>query len=371
MRRILGTLIVGAASCGGTAAAQEIKIPDDAKPSPPAIVDALDWLARHQGDDGYWHAGAFDAKCQGAKCDGFGDGTGDVGVTALAVLAFLGNGETHAAGPHRATVKNAAKFLRDVQDVDGFIGPKIGAAARLGHAYASLATAELYGMTGSKTFKPVALAGARCTASLQAASGGWKLADADAECDVELTAVCVLALRAAKMAEIDVDAAAFDRAVKWLDSVTDAKTGAVRATAGRRAPAVSDDARVAAAAMARTFARFDADALAKDAVLAKQRAILAARSPAWPEDGKGADVVAWSFASLALFQQGGDEWKRWWTQLDKAVVARRRTDKARCDRGSWDAADDRVPFSSRVASTAVACRMLETSWVYGRIGATK
>lgn len=77
-----------------------------------AVVAALEWLVRHQSPDGRWDCDRFFASCGDPPCsgpttaptegglDGRGPGAGyrpfDVGVTALALLAFLGHGETDA-----------------------------------------------------------------------------------------------------------------------------------------------------------------------------------------------------------------------------------------------------------------------------------
>jgi hypothetical protein len=42
---------------------------------------------------------------EGVPCDGAGATTHDVGVTGLALLAFLGDGNTMRSGPYRDVVK--------------------------------------------------------------------------------------------------------------------------------------------------------------------------------------------------------------------------------------------------------------------------
>src|SRR5690606_9872257 len=58
-----------------------------------AIEDALKWLKDHQDEDGKWDTDEFmKHDVNGAPCDGPGNPVHDVGITGLALLAFLGDG---------------------------------------------------------------------------------------------------------------------------------------------------------------------------------------------------------------------------------------------------------------------------------------
>ena len=123
------------------------------------VLNALRWLKNHQSPDGRWDSDGFDAQCKMNHCDGGGEGTYDTGVTGLALLAFLGAGETHQSGSCRDTVRNGLKFLRDEQDSEGCFGPRTSQHFLYNHACAALAMTEAYGMTGSRVFKEPAQRG--------------------------------------------------------------------------------------------------------------------------------------------------------------------------------------------------------------------
>ena len=70
------------------------------------LAAGLDWLARHQSEDGSWDTDGFmhAASAGACECQGPGDHVQDVGVTALALLAFLGDGHTTREGQYRELV---------------------------------------------------------------------------------------------------------------------------------------------------------------------------------------------------------------------------------------------------------------------------
>ena len=118
-----------------------------------AVLDALVWLKRHQSPDGRWDSDNFSAECDSNQCDGPGSGVHDVGLTGLALLAYLGAGETHVEGQFKNTVKEGLKFLMSVQDSEGCFGERVGKEFIYDHACAALAVAEAYGMTQAKPFR--------------------------------------------------------------------------------------------------------------------------------------------------------------------------------------------------------------------------
>ena len=87
-----------------------------APPDGAAVDRGLAWLAKHQDADGRWDCDGF-MKHDGAsdRCDGAGRPAYDVGATALALLAFLGDGNSVRSGEHRDVVKRAVVWLRKQQ----------------------------------------------------------------------------------------------------------------------------------------------------------------------------------------------------------------------------------------------------------------
>ena len=123
-----------------------------------AVEDALKWLAAHQSPGGQWEAAGFTRWCDGRPAAGGPDGAGkahyDVGVTGLALCAFLGAGYTNRGRhPFAKTVSRGLRYLKNVQDAEGCFGPRATQHYIYNHATASLAMVEAYGMTGSPLFR--------------------------------------------------------------------------------------------------------------------------------------------------------------------------------------------------------------------------
>src|SRR5262245_15781060 len=98
------------------------------RPSEDAVDHALKWLAAHQSPDGGWECEGFPRWCDQKPASGSGpDGKGkaqyDVGVTGLALLAFLGAGITNREpGQYGMVVTNGLRYLKTTQDAEGCFG---------------------------------------------------------------------------------------------------------------------------------------------------------------------------------------------------------------------------------------------------------
>jgi hypothetical protein len=117
------------------------------------LDSGLKWLHWHQDPDGHWDSDGFPEQCKLNLCDGAGMADQDVAVTGLALLAFLGAGESHKHGTFKKTVRHGLRWLSQIQTEDGRFGPEVPRALVDGHAVATLAMCEAYARTGSPLFR--------------------------------------------------------------------------------------------------------------------------------------------------------------------------------------------------------------------------
>ena len=84
----------------------------------------------------------------------------DVGLTGLALLAFLGDGNTMRIGPYKNEIKRAVKWLRTRQRGDGLYSSLASNASLFEHTIATFAMTEAHGLSSYKTIRKNATRGA-------------------------------------------------------------------------------------------------------------------------------------------------------------------------------------------------------------------
>jgi hypothetical protein len=346
-----------------------------------ATKAGLRWLARHQDEGGSWRGAPA-----GKECAGAGDPRLEVHVTALAALAYLGLGYTpfsretyvddHLSPPAErsfgAAVKKALDFLLKQQGADGRIGPDDKDLATLDHAAATLALAEVFGVTEGAKWKAPAESALTWLVRTQNKDGGFP-AGPGGKSDVEATGWSVMALKSAQIAQLGRFDEPLAAARGWLDAAAakGAKDG--RTVKGKNDAWAAHPTTAAIAAYARIFASQKAG----DAATAKAAEALLKDLPTW-DDAKGkadrkVDGVYWYAGSIALFQAygpKGEQWTRWNAAIWKELAGHQKSKVDGCADGSWDPAVDRAGFRlGRAGATALDVMDLEITARYVAIGA--
>jgi hypothetical protein len=361
-----------------------------------AVDDALRWLAAHQARDGAWEAEGFGRWCDGKPAtsgpDGAGKATYDVGVTGLALLAFLGAGYTQRSdGPYGDVVRRGLRWMVNTQDAEGCFGDRASGHFVYNHAIASLAVVEAYAMSGSTMLKNPAQKALDFIALARNPYFAWRYGVKPGDNDTSVTGWMMMALKSAKMVadsdaaagrkpSLQLDADAFDGIRAWIEKMTDPDTGRVgyqqRGTGPARPtelvdrfPADRSEAMTAVGVLARVFLGENPKG---SPAIEKGARLMAERLPAWDPVGGGTDMYYWYYATLALFQVGGPAWKAWDAAMKPAIVDTQRRDGDYCgSKGSWDPIDPWGADGGRVYATAVNAMCLEVYYRYGRVFGTK
>ncbi len=348
-----------------------------ASASPQAIGAALDWLSNHQAPDGHWDCAGFTAQCKDASCAGAGSSTNDIGVTGLALLCFLGAGETHEQGIHAVTVKKGLSYLRSAQDSDGCYGKRVGQHYMYNHACAALAMIEAYGMTNNRVFEEPAQRGVNFILRAQNPYSAWRYAfPPDGDNDTSVTGWMVMALKSAQMSSLVIDKNSFMSAMNWITEATDPVTGRTgyseRGSSPSRLnetmhqfPAERSEAMTAVGMVVRCFAQ--SDARNTDPMLDKGAKLLVDKLPTWNTTTGDIDFYYWYFGTLAMLQVDGPRWDKWRAALETASGGHQRSAASQCAAGSWDALDPWSSSGGRVYATALNCLSMETCLRYDRV----
>jgi hypothetical protein len=369
-----------------------------------AVEAGLRWLARHQDSDGSWAPEAFTANCQGgtvcAHGKGFGDDSHRIGMTGLALLAFLGAGYDHGARlvfddpfTHRKirvgdVVRQGLIWLKDQQTEAGSIGEPTHYKWGYNHSIATLALCEAYGLSRAIQFRQPAQRAVNCLIAGQNAAPagtglwGWRYTPQSGDNDLSVTGWAVMALKSAELSGLTVAQDSLQGAFNFCEDVTDRTSGLAgyltRADAGTQVKSrgKNDDfqnhqALAAVAMCIRTFLKHDIN----DPALEPAAKALARDLPAWDKQRRSIDYYYWYYGSLALEQYDGPDsprpgkgqlWKEWEAALKKALLDNQVNNPKLCSDGSWDG-DDRwgVDGGGRVYATAINTLTFEVYYRYG------
>ncbi|HUT37411.1 MAG TPA: HEAT repeat domain-containing protein [Planctomycetota bacterium] len=328
-----------------------------------AVDAGLDWLDRHQEQDGRWHDGDPQLKLA-------------PGLSGLALLAFLGKGHTHTdAGPYRDTVGRALRYLVSLQASDGRFGEPYLLAGERNNRYLlyhqgiiTMALAEAFAMTRDPELRGAVRRGVAFIARAQQDAGGWDYGDLrTGRNDTSVTGWQLMALKSAHAAGVELDWQTLFGVMRHFDLNTSPAGEVVYANrdpgSWRRGPGMAAVGLFAYLALG----------WPRDCSLVSQQAeLLLKELPDWaemnrndPRDVEGClhTMYYWYYGTLALFQMGGHWWTQWNTHLRDLLVARQCLDGER--KGSWDPPDRGFDAAGgRVYATTINLLTLEVYYRY-------
>ena len=302
-----------------------------------AVRKALEWLAKNQKPDHSWEAPEEDYT---------------VGVTALALLAFLGAGHGPKSESFGEPVRRGMKYLLSAQDREGCIGSR-GEKYMYGHILATFALAEAHGMSSPETYGKAAQRAVDFLVSARNKEKAWRYAHQGGDNDTSVTTWAVMALRAAERTELAFPKSVYEGALAWYDEVTD-QTGRAgylhRGPIHVQIPGVDADFEWHTTTTAMELYGRWLMIRRRPKERLEAAIPLLTRDP--PKTEKNAvDFCYWHFASLAIFSLKGPdsaEWKAWNEALKSALL---KTQEAA---GSWEPNDRwSTHVKSRVYATAI------------------
>ncbi|MGQ9770072.1 MAG: pectate lyase [Thermogutta sp.] len=176
-----------------------------------AVLLGLQWLARQQLKDGCWSlTGPYPNGCETENPEA---------ATALALLAFQGQGNTHKTGQFRDEVSRAWNWLLQQQDENGNFFHE----GNFNHRFytqglCTIAICEIYGMTKDERFREPASRAIDYLIKSQSSEGGWRYTP-NADSDVSVTGWIVMALQSARMGGFEVPQDVFRRVERFLDRI--------------------------------------------------------------------------------------------------------------------------------------------------------
>ncbi len=121
-----------------------------------------------------------------------------VGITALACLAFMADGNLPDRGKYSENVKRGLDFVLDSATPSGLIAHDTSHGPMYGHGFAALFLGEVYGQTGDPRIREVLLKAVRLIVNTQNDEGGWRYHPVPVDADISVTICQIMALRSAQ-----------------------------------------------------------------------------------------------------------------------------------------------------------------------------
>lgn len=305
-----------------------------------AVLRGLRWLAAHQQRDGSWNFNHHLGACAG-RCRDPGTHASTTAATALALLAFLGHGETHREGEFSEIVRAGLYYLLN-RGAETPHGLDLQEGTMYAQGLAAMALCEAYALTQDRGLQqPAQRALDFIVYAQDKQGGGWRYAPGMPG-DTTVTGWQLMALRSGQMAYLVVPEECLAAAARFLDSVQDhygAYYGYQTPDRGATTTAIG--------LLCRMYQGWER----QNESLATGVALLASQGPS-PDN-----MYYNYYATQVLHHWGGEPWNAWNQSLRERLIA----DQARegHESGSWHYTGGRAAAGGRLYNTAMAVMTLE------------
>lgn len=179
-----------------------------------AVEAGFRFLVRTQNPDGSWSSNAGKKINESYRVFDEGRGVHHVGVTSLGILAFLAGGHIPGRGPYGDVLDRAVRFVMDQVQDSGYIASN--RTRMYSHAFATLALAEVYGVSPHAKLEERLEKAVEFTVRCQNETGGWRYVPFTTDSDMSVTVCQVVALRAAKNVGMRVPRSTINRALNYV-----------------------------------------------------------------------------------------------------------------------------------------------------------
>ena len=314
-----------------------------------AVEQGLKWLARNQRSDGAW-------SLVGPYSEG-GVSENKPAATAMALLAFMGAGNTHQTGAYKENVLKGIGMVKKFQDNEGFFAEQaVGNQRTYAQAQCTIALCELYGMTGDADLREIAQKAIRYAERSQSKAGGWRYQPREGA-DTCVTGWYVMALISARMAGLDVDSEALERVHTFLDTVQRYGRSNKPDTNGERYAyqtySASTPSMTAEGMLCRLYLGWNT----KDPRIESGSEFLCSQ-PISTDRGR-ISYYYWYYATTTLHHIGGSYWKEW-NETMKDVLPGLQITTGK-EKGSWPShGDPNEGGGGRLYATCFAIYCLES-----------
>jgi hypothetical protein len=279
-----------------------------------AVLKGLGWLQSVQEENGSWGVGkskSMTAKQERAR------------LTGLALLSYLAHGETPQSESYGETVQRSIQYL--LREQDGKTGrfcpfsKTIGSHDDIGvygHAIATYALAEAYGLTRAPILKDPVEKAVQVIIDGQQEKGGWDHRyQHEKWSDLSVGGWQVQALKAAQAANVQVDGIihALEKSVPFVQGMY-AGEGKFYYRLGNKTPNGDLDYMTGVAVLCMQLAGSNRVDEVKSGLEYLRDIECSDWDEGWEKTGKNKSfniAYEWYYNTQAIFQKGGSKWSSW------------------------------------------------------------
>lgn len=304
-----------------------------------AVARGLRYLAGEQESDGRWQLSG------GMRSDSAG--------TSLALMPFLGAGQTHLSGRYKDNVASGLRWLVLNQKENGDLrAGSSGNSGMYAHGQAAIVLCEAFLMTGDEELRVPAQKAIDFIVAAQYPDGGWRYkpnfeaSSGERRSDTSVVGWQLMALQSARAANLTVPEETFELCSHYLDSAR-AKDGVQYCYQPNHRPS---HVMTAEALLCRVYlGTMSDDPYFADGVdyLAKNH-LPSAGDP---------NMYYWYYATQLFHHVGGPKWERWNLRMRDVLVNTQ--EKGGRYAGSWTPRGGHAAAGGRIYMTSLAICSLE------------
>ena len=259
-----------------------------------AIEGAQEWLASRQRRDG---------------------SRGNNGENGMAIVALMVNGNTPGKGKYGDHIARGVEYLVAAQRQSGLLISRGGKNAMYEHALATLALAEVYGMTHNPEIRDSLIRAVDLIVRTQHVAGGWRYAPRPMKGDLSVTVMQVMAVRAAAELGIFVPDDTIKHAIRFIKNCWHEESAGF----GYKNSAETNFNRAGAGAVClQSVGLYDDPMVAKAAKTILEKGLAATRRKG--SHGGSRYWYGHYYASVALYHYGGEAWKTYYPAVCDMVL---------------------------------------------------
>jgi len=288
-----------------------------------AVALALKWITEHQLADGGWNFDHTLGSCKGRCKDSGNIPQARNGATALALLPYLGSGQTHTEGEYKKQIKGGLNYLvghiKPVSGQQGLGSFHEPGGSMYSHGLATIALSEAYAMTQDRSLiAPTQAALNYITFAQDPVGGGWRY-NAKQAGDTSVVGWQIMALKSGHLGYLDVPRSTIAGASKFLDHVS-TESGSQYGYTG---PQSGRESTTSIGLLCRMYLGWKLDSQPlQDGI-----ELLSAKGPSQT------DMYYNYYATQVMRQEDGKHWEKWNPKLRDYLVGKQ--DKTGHQTGSW------------------------------------